>query len=60
MATGHRHSRTRDRAVEETSKAGLQLYSREDLLATADALETLKKDVERALLRIGQLTSALN
>ena len=48
------------RAVEETAKAGLQLYSREDLLATGEALEALKEDVERALSRIGQLTSTLN
>ena len=44
------------RALEETAKVGLQLYSREDLLATQEALELLKEDVERALVGIAQLT----
>ena len=44
------------RAVEETTKAGLQLFSREDLLAARKALEVLKFEVERAKLQIAQLT----
>jgi hypothetical protein len=34
------------RAVEETSDAGLVLFCRGDLTATAEVLEALKKDVE--------------
>jgi hypothetical protein len=44
------------RAVEETTKAGLQLFSREDLLAARKALEALSLEVERAKLQIAQLT----
>ena len=46
------------RAVEETSDAGLALFSRNDLIAAAEELVALKKDVERALLRLAQLTGS--
>lgn len=46
------------RVVEETSDAGLVLFSRDDLIATAEELEALKKDVERALMRLAQLTAS--
>ena len=46
------------RAVEETSDAGLVLFSRDDLITAAEELEALKKDVERALLRLAQLTAS--
>jgi len=45
------------RAVEETSDAGLVLFSRDDLTAAAEELVALKKDVERALMRLAQLTA---
>jgi hypothetical protein len=44
------------RAVEETADAGLMLFGRQDLLATIENLESLKRDVERALLRLTSLT----
>jgi hypothetical protein len=46
------------RAVEETSDAGLLLFSRDDLIATTEELEALKIDVERALMRLAQLTAS--
>jgi len=46
------------RAIEETSDAGFMLFDRQDLLATMQELEALKKDVERALVRLSLLTTA--
>jgi hypothetical protein len=46
------------RAVEETSDAGLALFSRDDLITAAEGLVALKKDVERALTRLAQLTAS--
>ena len=45
------------RAIEETSDAGLMLFDRQDLLATVKELEALKRDVDRALLRLSLLTT---
>lgn len=46
------------RAVEETTNAGLQLYSREDLLAAKEALKALRTEVELAQVRLDQLTAS--
>jgi hypothetical protein len=45
------------RAIEETADAGLTLFSKEDLISTASALEDLRKQVDRALLRLSSLIS---
>ena len=45
------------RAIEETSDAGLMLFDRQDLRATIQQLEAVKKDVERVLLGLSLLTT---
>jgi hypothetical protein len=45
------------RAVEDTADAGLVLFTREDLLRAAEALEALKEEVDRALVRLSSLVA---
>jgi hypothetical protein len=45
------------RAVEEGADAGLMLFGRDELLATIEELEALKRDVDRALLQLSCVTA---